>query len=289
MTDRINTTDTASTDAGRPADYELLCWACDTDRDLVCGACGRDPGNRLLRAAPRALHGLLDRDGAAEVDGVPDPAVVVLAGGPAITPRGGAGTSGSAAHNRRDIMGLWILDEIPESADAFFSDVFTPEGHTVLASAIVERSACRSGLDGRIDPTLREFVRYAAVRYSATGEVSCTLALFGSGRSFPFAYRDMHETEGPDVAQCPAAILDLLTPLPTCRHEETYCRYCKADIVTVDGLWMSVDVPVIETAGPYCSATTGDGPRVHEPGGTAECETCDARDWRRRCRENLRT
>jgi hypothetical protein len=184
-------------------------------------------------------------------------------------------------------MGLWILDEIPESADAFFFDTFAAEGHTVLASAVVEHSASRSGLDGRIDPTLREFVWYAAVRYSATGEVSCALALFGSNGSFPFAYRDMHETEGPDLAQCPASILDLLPPLPTCRHAETYCRYCNADIVTVDGLWMSVDVPVSAVAGPYCSAATGDGPRLHGPGGRAECETCEAREWRRRCRENL--
>jgi hypothetical protein len=184
-------------------------------------------------------------------------------------------------------MGLWILDEIPESADAFFSDMFTAEGHTVLASAVIEGSERRTAIDGLIDVTLGGFVWYAAVRDSATGEVSCSLALFSSDRAF--AYRDMHETEGPDLAQCPAPILDLLTPLPNCHHEGTYCGYCSADIVLAGGRWLSVDVPADEIAGAYCSSSTGNGPPLHEPGGTADCETCEARDWRRRCRENVAT
>jgi hypothetical protein len=45
MTDRIPTTDTTSTDMRGSADYEPPgCWACDTDRELVCGTCGT-PGS----------------------------------------------------------------------------------------------------------------------------------------------------------------------------------------------------------------------------------------------------
>jgi hypothetical protein len=48
-----------------------------------------------------------------------------------------------------------------------------------------------------------------------------------------FGYKDMEETMGPNAAECPARILDLLTPLGECskphpHREHDYCGTCAA-------------------------------------------------------------
>ncbi len=183
-------------------------------------------------------------------------------------------------------MGWSTCDAIPENADAFFSDMFTARYGTVLASAIVEGSGRRTALDGAIAVTS---VWYGAVLDARTCEVSCSVRLFRSGHA-SFAFKEMHETWGPVAARCPAHILDMLTPLPDeCEHYDVFCRYCDAEIDLVDGLWLNFDVPMgeIENAAHFCSLAAGGGPLLHEPDGFAECGTCLARDWRRRCRENV--
>jgi len=56
-------------------------------------------------------------------------------------------------------------------------------------------------------------VFYAAVRTVSTGEVWALVVLMRWARGrFNFAYKDMHESTGPNGADAPATVLDALTP-----------------------------------------------------------------------------
>jgi hypothetical protein len=187
-------------------------------------------------------------------------------------------------------MGLWIVDGAPRSIDeydAYFRREFPPD-FTVLGSKTIE--VFDAEMMSFLDPAIAAHVEYyAAIRHEATGQVSCYLAAVHAHPG-GFAYRDADESGEPHIANCPASVLDLLTPLPECDHTRaTSCRNCYADLVPVDGVWMSVDVPAHETAGAACSAAMGGAPQPHEAGGPENCDTCIARDWRRRCREKLAT
>lgn len=174
-------------------------------------------------------------------------------------------------------MGWTFMSDKPATPDAYFREQFG-DRYTVLGSATVH---------------LSEY--YAAIRDTGSGEVSCFVAMIRWQRD-EFGYKDMDERMGPVIANCPARILDLLTPLPDCDHPEQYCRFCSAGITaTADGVWRRHAGPGQrpDVAGPRCysgypvSARRDDGPPFHEPGGTASCPTCWARDWRRCCRENV--
>ncbi len=139
---------------------------------------------------------------------------------------------------------------------------------------------------------------YAAVKDRESGNVWAMIALTGRSRDYHnFGYKEMDEAMGPSDAQCPARVLDLLSPLPECAHTEDYCRWCTARIWSFGGDWVSVAHPGqhAEVGGPNCysgyvrpSGWTGgaDGGPPHEPGGTAPCSTCWARSWRQACRDN---
>lgn len=173
----------------------------------------------------------------------------------------------------------WTTDySQPSSAHEYFRDLLDRERYTILDSATV---------------WLSEF--YAATRNTATGEVSAFVAMIRWGRN-SFSYKDMDEGMGPVIDRCPERILDLLTPLPDCHHDEDYCRFCNAEITGAGGgRWLShaKSGQVAEVAGPRCysgypvSAKRDDGPPFHAPGGTAPCPTCWAREWRHRCRANV--
>ena len=174
-------------------------------------------------------------------------------------------------------MGWTLMSEKPASPDAYFREQFG-DRYTVVDSATVD---------------LSEY--YAAIEDTGSGEVSCFVAMIRWQRD-AFGYKDMDERMGPVIDSCPERILDLLTPLPDCDHPEQYCRFCSAEITgPVGGRWLSSRLPgqVPECAGPRCysgypvSAKRDDGAPFHEPGGMARCATCWARDWRRRCRENV--
>ncbi|RCG18247.1 hypothetical protein DQ384_39330 [Sphaerisporangium album] len=139
-------------------------------------------------------------------------------------------------------------------------------------------------------------VFYAAVRQKDSREVWALVVLMRrSGGYFNFTYKVLSDTSGPVEDRCPIRILDLLTPLSTCSHDQEYCRLCNAEITPADGQWLSHARPAQrpEVAGPRCysgypygaNAPDGGAP-FHEPGGTATCSTCWARDWRDRCRAN---
>ncbi len=111
-----------------------------------------------------------------------------------------------------------------------------------------------------------------------------------------FGYKDMEERMGPVIANAPARVLDLLSPLPMCDHDEQYCRRCGAEIFEgPSDTWRSEAKPGqrLEVAGPRCysgyplSARVEGAPPAHAPGGVAPCGTCWARAWRQRCREAL--
>jgi hypothetical protein len=175
-------------------------------------------------------------------------------------------------------MGWTFMGDKPASADAYFREQLAWR-YTVLDSATVR---------------LSEY--YAAMRDNDTGEVSGFVALIRWDRD-SFGYKDMNESMGPVIADCPARILDLLTPLPDCDHREQYCRHCDTEITgPVDGRWFSQAKPHQnpDVAGPRCysgyrmSARPADGGQPwHEPGGTASCPVCWARAWRQRCRDNI--
>jgi hypothetical protein len=171
----------------------------------------------------------------------------------------------------------FIHDYKPASADSYFRGEFG-ERYTVLDSTTVN---------------LTEY--YAATRDNDSGDVSCFVAMIRWERN-AFGYKDMDECMGPVIDNCPGRILDLLTPLPECSHEDQYCRFCRAEITgPVAGRWLSHAKPHqhAEVAGPRCysgypvSAEREDGAPFHEPGGMARCTVCYAREWRQRCRENV--
>lgn len=136
-------------------------------------------------------------------------------------------------------------------------------------------------------------VFYAAVRQAGTGDVWAMIILTRrSGGYINFSYKEMADSSGPFEACCPARILDLLTALPACTHDRSYCKLCEGEITLDEGQWVSRALPGqgLQAAGPRCSiypfgSAAPDGGRpFHEPGGTGPCSTCRARDWRARCR-----
>jgi len=145
-------------------------------------------------------------------------------------------------------MGWWILDSVPDDADAFFRSELARADQTVLDTATVPGSVRRVDEEGFIDVTLGDYVWYAAILDDATGAVSCMTALYCAAP--PFRYSANHETEAPDLATCPAHILDSLTPLEECHHAEVFCRYCDAEVIeSADARWISVDVPAGDRPG----------------------------------------
>ncbi|MEV4078695.1 hypothetical protein AB0J43_00180 [Nonomuraea fuscirosea] len=139
-------------------------------------------------------------------------------------------------------------------------------------------------------------VFYAAVQDKRSGKVWALVVLIKRSRGyFNCTYKEMEERDGPVEAHCPVRILDLLSPLPACSHDQEYCRLCNAEITPDDGQWLSRALPGQrpEIAGPRCfsgypfgTAAPDGGAPFHEPGGTAPCSTCWARNWRERCRAN---
>ena len=135
---------------------------------------------------------------------------------------------------------------------------------------------------------------YAAVQQKDSGEVWAAVVLMSRcGGYYNFTYKEMSENEGPTEDRCPIWILDRLTQLPACSHDQDYCRLCGHEVTHVNGQWLGEAKPgqVAEVAGPRCysgypyGAQAPDGGEpFHEPGGTAPCGTCWAREWRERCR-----
>jgi hypothetical protein len=175
-------------------------------------------------------------------------------------------------------MGWTVMYDHPSSADAYFREQLA-DGYTVLESATVN---------------LSEY--YAATRDNSSGTVDCFVAMIRWSRD-SFGYKDMSESMGPGICNAPAKVLDLLSPLPECSHEQRYCRHCGAEITRADdNQWWSyakehqhpgVTSPRCYSGYRVASHTPQGGPPLHAPGGTAPCGICWARNWRQECRQNL--
>ena len=181
-------------------------------------------------------------------------------------------------------MGWTTLHRVPGTTDREFFEAEFPD--TLTRNGEILDCATGGG------------AFYAAVRTRETGQVWALVVLVrrsgaGAGRWGNFGYKEMDERMGPVEARCPARLLDLLSPLPECRHEQDYCRLCETEITQDGRHWLSAATPrqAPEAASPRCTrgypygATAPDGGApFHEPGGTALCGTCWARRWRQACR-----
>ncbi|WP_431921344.1 DUF6927 domain-containing protein [Nonomuraea jabiensis] len=139
-------------------------------------------------------------------------------------------------------------------------------------------------------------VYYAAVQQKDSGEVWALVVLVRRGRGhYNFAYKALSETDGPFEARCPHRIVDLLSPLPGCSHEQEYCCLCSTEITPAGDQWLSharsgqsPEGPGLrcQRGYPYGAEAADGGAPFHKPGGIAPCRTCRARRWRERCRAN---
>jgi hypothetical protein len=86
-----------------------------------------------------------------------------------------------------------------------------PKGQTDRAH--FERELLNSPDYEIVQCTSKNRVFYAAIRTISTGEVWALVVLMRWARGrFNFAYKDMHESTGPNAADAPASVLDALTP-----------------------------------------------------------------------------
>lgn len=138
---------------------------------------------------------------------------------------------------------------------------------------------------------------YAAVRDLGSGEVSAFVALHHYSRGGSWGYKDMDERMGPTITGCPERVVSLLSPLPECQHRDEHCVHCGSLIEAEGGEWVRRPRrgERAGVAGPHCySGYSGSAPvdaavgrPRHAPGGLPPCGTCQARDWRERCRREL--
>ncbi|MEU6721644.1 hypothetical protein ABZ897_60285 [Nonomuraea sp. NPDC046802] len=111
-------------------------------------------------------------------------------------------------------------------------------------------------------------VFYAAVRDKRSSKVWALVVLIKRSRGyFNCTYKEMDERDGPVEDHCPVRIIELLSPLPACSHDQEYCQLCNAEITPDDGQWLSRALPRRrpEVAGPRCSVRPGTCVRFARP------------------------
>jgi hypothetical protein len=136
-------------------------------------------------------------------------------------------------------------------------------------------------------------VFYAAVEQQEgqpdAGKVWALVVLtYRSSGYFNFTYKEMDETDGPHEAVCPDKILDLLSPIPGCQHEQTYCKICCAEVSDETGVWMrfATEREDDRVTGPRCAyfmeneRLADGGAPFHVPGGHGWCRLEAARKFR---------
>jgi hypothetical protein len=111
-------------------------------------------------------------------------------------------------------MGWTLIDHRPagESHEDFFARELLGEGQEILASAHLD------GIGGTF---------YAAVREQAGGEVWALVVLTTGRSGSRFGYKEMEESQGPAQCECPAHVLDLLSPT-TNEHAREWRSRCRA-------------------------------------------------------------
>ena len=111
-------------------------------------------------------------------------------------------------------MGWTLMDHRPagESHEAFFARELLRSDQEILAAAHVR------GIGGTF---------YAAVREQRSGEVWALVVLTTGRAGSGFGYKEMEESQGPTPCECPAHVLDLLSPTKSERAIEWRSR-CRA-------------------------------------------------------------
>jgi len=96
-------------------------------------------------------------------------------------------------------MGWTLIDHRPagESHQDFFARELLREGQEILAGAHL------GGIGGTF---------YAAVREKRRGEVWALVVLTTGRPGSRFGYKEMEESQGPAPSECPAHVLDALSP-----------------------------------------------------------------------------
>ena len=96
-------------------------------------------------------------------------------------------------------MGWTVIDHRPvgESHEDFFARQVLGEGHEILASAHI------GGIGGTF---------YAAVREKRSGEVWALIVLTTGRAGSSFGWKELDEAQGAAAHECPAEVLDLLSP-----------------------------------------------------------------------------
>lgn len=142
---------------------------------------------------------------------------------------------------------------------------------------------------GMVDGTFYAAVQNPGDAAYEPGRVWALVCLTGRSKSyFNFGYKDMDEDMGPADARCPQRVLDLLSPIGKCQHEETYCTTCDAEISDDTGIWMTYAKPgqredVTSARCDYypAGAKRADGTApFHTPGGHGYCSKQSAREFR---------
>jgi hypothetical protein len=88
----------------------------------------------------------------------------------------------------------WTTMQKPQNVKAFMDNLYSGPHHKVLKSAIVN---------------FREY--YAAVEFDGIVYAGVAMMDFWPHDYQSFGYKDMDDTQGPVIRNCPKAILDLLT------------------------------------------------------------------------------
>lgn len=110
-------------------------------------------------------------------------------------------------------MGWTLIEERPagERHEDFFARELLGAGQEILASAHL------GGIGGTF---------YAAVREKASGEVWAMVVLTTGRAGSRFGWKELEESQGPAPCECPAQILDLLSPTTSeqALHWRSRCR-----------------------------------------------------------------
>jgi hypothetical protein len=138
-------------------------------------------------------------------------------------------------------MGWTVMNHRPpgESHAEFFARELLGEGQTMLASAHV------GGIGGTF---------YAAVRQRDSGEVWALVVLTTGRPGARFGWKEMEEGMGPVESECPARILDLLTPTED-EHALAWRQRCRERTArlaaVVAGARIEFEAEFLTPDGPY--------------------------------------
>lgn len=149
-------------------------------------------------------------------------------------------------------MGWTMIDHRPEgeSHEEFFAREVLGKRQEILASAHV------AGIGGTF---------YAAVRQKDSGEVWALVVLTTGRAGSRFGYKEMEESQGPVPCECPAHVLDLLSPT-TSEHALEWRSRCRARLrhlaAVIPGARVRFELDFLTPEGPVGRSRLSTPPRA---------------------------